>query len=162
MCGFHLTSLQDQNGYGYPGCSIPSSFAAFQDINAPETYMEVILICCLAELDRNWQLPQWCHAQAIYSSRADRRWENIVYMLTQDCQDILSCSRYIGTRIWKYISGSTFSGCTLIINGVCQEGHRFQWTSSRTLDKRCGNATHEDNILFAIAVVLSGNNFQKR
>lgn len=54
-----------------------------------------------------------------------------------------------------------FSGCTLIISGVCQQGHHFQWTSSCTVGKSCGNTVHEDNILFATAIVLSGNNFQK-
>ena len=54
-----------------------------------------------------------------------------------------------------------FSGCTLIISGVCQKGHQFQWTSSCTIGKNCGKAIHEDNILFAMAIVLSGNNFQK-
>ena len=54
-----------------------------------------------------------------------------------------------------------FSGYTVIISGVCQQGHQFQWTSSCTIGKSCGNAVHKDNILFAMAIVLSGNNFQK-
>ena len=54
-----------------------------------------------------------------------------------------------------------FSGCTLIISGICQQGHHFQWTLSCTIGKSCGNTVHEDNILFATAVVLSGSNFQK-
>ena len=54
-----------------------------------------------------------------------------------------------------------FSGCTLIVSVACQQGHRFQWTSSCVIDNKCGNTIHEDNMLFSIAVVLSGNNFQK-
>ncbi|XP_065911288.1 uncharacterized protein [Dysidea avara] len=46
-------------------------------------------------------------------------------------------------------------------HGVCQQGHRFQWTSSRAIDNKHGNTVHEDNMLFSMAVVLSGNNFQK-
>lgn len=54
-----------------------------------------------------------------------------------------------------------FSGCTLIITGVCQQGHYFQWTSSHAINNKSGSTVHEDNMLFSIAVVLSGNNFQK-
>ena len=54
-----------------------------------------------------------------------------------------------------------FSGCTLIIKGVCQQGHYFQWTSSHAINNKSGSTVHEDNMLFSIAVVLSGNNFQK-
>lgn len=54
-----------------------------------------------------------------------------------------------------------FSGCTLIIKGICQQGHHFQWTSSPAIDNKCGSTIHEDNMLFSMAVVLSGNNYQK-
>ena len=54
-----------------------------------------------------------------------------------------------------------FSGCTLIIKGLCQRDHYFQWTSSNAIKNKIGSAVHEDNMLFSIAVVLSGNNFQK-
>ena len=60
-----------------------------------------------------------------------------------------------------YIIKHKFSGCTLIISGACQQGHHFYWASSCTIGKSCGNAVHEDNILFATAIVLYGNNFQK-
>ena len=52
-----------------------------------------------------------------------------------------------------------FSGCTLIIRDVCQQGYYFQWTSSHAINNKNESTVHEDNMLFSIAVVLSGNNF---
>ena len=53
------------------------------------------------------------------------------------------------------------SGCALVVHCICEKGHKFHWTSSCQINNNNGDKLHEDNLLFAMGVVLSGNNYSK-
>ena len=53
------------------------------------------------------------------------------------------------------------SGCTLVVHCICEKGHKFHWASSCQINNNDGDKLHEDNLLFAMGVVLSGNNYSK-
>lgn len=54
------------------------------------------------------------------------------------------------------------SGCCIIIYGTCGNGHSFQWESSERLGQgQQQKQLHVDNLHFASAIVLSGNNYSK-
>ena len=44
---------------------------------------------------------------------------------------------------------------------VYAKGHKFHWTSSSQINNDNGVKLYEDNLLFAMGVVLSGNNYSK-
>ena len=52
-------------------------------------------------------------------------------------------------------------GCCLLINGMCESGHTFTWESSECLLNQSNTRLYQDNLHFASAVLLSGNNFTK-
>ena len=52
-------------------------------------------------------------------------------------------------------------GCALVVHGLCENGHKLYWTSSCQTANNNGDKLHEDNLLFAMAVTLSGNNYSK-
>ena len=54
------------------------------------------------------------------------------------------------------------SGCYIIIYGTCGNGHTFQWESFERLGEgQHQKQLHVDNLHFASAIVLSGNNYSK-
>ena len=55
------------------------------------------------------------------------------------------------------------SGSCIIIYGICENGHSFQWESSERLGQgqQKQKGLHLDNLHFASAIVLSGNNNSK-
>ena len=55
------------------------------------------------------------------------------------------------------------SGCCIIIYGTCGNGHSYQWESSKRLgqEQQKHKRLHVDNLHFASAIVLSGNNYSK-
>ena len=55
----------------------------------------------------------------------------------------------------------TTSGCCLIIHAECDNGHSFQWNSSKSFYNQNNQNIYYDNLDFASAVVLSGNNFHE-
>lgn len=55
----------------------------------------------------------------------------------------------------------TTSGCCLIIHAECENGHSFRWNSSKSFYNQNNQNIYYDNLDFASAVVLSGNNFHK-
>lgn len=52
-------------------------------------------------------------------------------------------------------------GCALVVHGLCENSHRFYWTSSCQTANNNGDKLYEDNLLFATAVILSGKNYSK-
>lgn len=52
-------------------------------------------------------------------------------------------------------------GCCLLINGICECGHTFTWESPERLLNQSISRLYQDNLCFASAVLLSGNNFTK-
>ena len=52
-------------------------------------------------------------------------------------------------------------GCCLLINGTCENGHKFTWESSERLLNQSISRLYQDNLSFASALLLSGNNFTK-
>ena len=53
------------------------------------------------------------------------------------------------------------TGCCITVFGICTSGHRFNWNSSDTLISQAGGMIYLDNLNFASALVLSGNNYRK-
>ena len=53
------------------------------------------------------------------------------------------------------------SGCCVLIFGTCTNGHPFHWESSDRLGTEDQRKLHTDNLHFAAAIVLSGNNYSK-
>lgn len=53
------------------------------------------------------------------------------------------------------------SGCAIIVSGICDNGHKFEWTSSESSVNQSEHTLYRDNLSFATALVLSGNNFSK-
>ena len=53
------------------------------------------------------------------------------------------------------------SGCCVSIFGTCTKGHPFHWESSDRIGTEDQRKLHIDNLHFAAAVVLSGNNYSK-
>lgn len=53
------------------------------------------------------------------------------------------------------------TGCCLQLSGVCQDGHRFYWSSSEFHTNKNRTKIFDVNLLLASAIVLSGNNFTK-
>ena len=52
-------------------------------------------------------------------------------------------------------------GCTVKLFGICTQGHRFVWESSDVITSKAGGRLYLDNLNFASALILSGNNFCK-
>jgi len=50
------------------------------------------------------------------------------------------------------------SGCALIISGSCNNGHTYEWVSSKSIVNQSDNTLYNDNLAFATAFVLSRNN----
>lgn len=53
------------------------------------------------------------------------------------------------------------TGCCITVFGICTSGHQFNWNSSDTLTSQAGGMIYLDNLNFASALVLSGNNYRK-
>ena len=53
------------------------------------------------------------------------------------------------------------SGCCLLIQGSCENGHSFNWTSSDVVHSSFGKKVFSDNLRVSSAIVLSGNSFNK-
>ena len=53
------------------------------------------------------------------------------------------------------------TGCCLQLSGVCQDGHRFNWSSSEFHTNKNHTKIFDINLLMASAVVVSGNSFTK-
>ena len=56
---------------------------------------------------------------------------------------------------------TSIRGCVLTIQGSCEDGHVFYWSSSEELYSQNGGKVMLDNLYLAAAVVLSGNQFSK-
>lgn len=52
-------------------------------------------------------------------------------------------------------------GCSIKLFGICTQGHRFVWESSDVITSKAGGHLYLDNLNFASALILSGNNFHK-
>ena len=52
-------------------------------------------------------------------------------------------------------------GCALEVNMVCSAGHSFNWASSPLLTNSRSSAMYKINLVFASALLLSGNNYYK-
>ena len=52
-------------------------------------------------------------------------------------------------------------GCTVKLFGICTQGYRFVWESSDVVTSKAGGRLYLDNLNFASALILSGNNFCK-
>ena len=52
-------------------------------------------------------------------------------------------------------------GCCVAIHITCQNGHTYRWESSHSQVNTNGSKTYSDNLDFASAILLSGNNFTK-
>lgn len=53
------------------------------------------------------------------------------------------------------------TGCAISIVGTCGNQHRFVWKSSDKITSRAHGQIYVDNIHFASALILSGNQFKK-
>ena len=53
------------------------------------------------------------------------------------------------------------TGCCITVFGTCTSGHQFNWNSSDILTSQVGGTIYLDNLNFASALVLSGNNYRK-
>lgn len=53
------------------------------------------------------------------------------------------------------------TGCCLQLSGVCQGGHRFNWSSSEFHVNKNHAKMFDINLLLASAIVVSGNSFAK-
>ena len=49
------------------------------------------------------------------------------------------------------------TGCCLQVNGVCQDGHRFHWSSSEFHVNKNHTKIFDVNLLLASVIVVSGN-----
>ena len=64
------------------------------------------------------------------------------------------------SSVYTTVSHET-CGCVLAVHCICKKGHKFHWTSSSQINNDNGVKLYEDNLLFAMGVVLSGNNYSK-
>ena len=63
-------------------------------------------------------------------------------------------------KLVKYVTYE-LTGCCLQLSGVCQDGHRFNWSSSEFHTNKNQTKIFDINLLMASAVVVSGNSFTK-
>jgi len=54
-----------------------------------------------------------------------------------------------------------FSGCCVVVEGICKSGHRFNWFSSEVIRNANNQKIYLDNLNVASAILLSGNQFGK-
>ena len=52
-------------------------------------------------------------------------------------------------------------GCSLVIKMVCSKGHTFIWASSPVVTNSDKSILYKANLVFASALLLSGNNYYK-
>ena len=52
-------------------------------------------------------------------------------------------------------------GCSIKLSGTCTNGHDFFWDLSDFIASQTGGRPYLNNLNFASALVLSGNNFRK-
>jgi len=75
--------------------------------------------------------------------------------------------KLIGTKCHQSNCSGTYKlnfetcGCCLLIQGSCDNGHSFCWTSSDIVHSSSGKKVYSDNLNVASAIVLSGNSFNK-
>lgn len=77
--------------------------------------------------------------------------DNLIELIGNQCRSCpLKCE--VSTRV---------VGCTLVVNMVCNAGHTFSRASSPVLVNRNNSTIYKANLVFASALLLSGNNFNK-
>ena len=54
-----------------------------------------------------------------------------------------------------------FAGCTLVIKMKCSTGHVYMWSSSPIIRNANQHAIYKSNLVFASALLFSGNNHYK-
>ena len=79
--------------------------------------------------------------------------DKLLYLAKSKCQEE-GCDSF-------YEVSTEFQGCCLIIHRKCRLGHQFKWESSVAQINQNGSKIFTDNLDFASALVLSGNNFSK-
>lgn len=79
--------------------------------------------------------------------------EKILQLVDKRCK-VQTCNK-------NYDIKYEICGCCLKITGRCANAHSFTWCSSHVISNVAGNRIFLDNLLFASAVVLSGNSFSK-
>lgn len=80
--------------------------------------------------------------------------ENILFLASGKCRET-GCDKI-------YHVSHKFCGCCLIVEGRCSNGHIFNWESSpHALMNTHKSKSYVDNLDFAAAIILSGNNFAK-
>ena len=52
-------------------------------------------------------------------------------------------------------------GCSLVVKMVCSRGHTFSWASSPVVTNSDKSMLYKANLVFASALLLSGNNYYK-
>ena len=53
------------------------------------------------------------------------------------------------------------TSCCLQVNGVCQDGHRFHWSSSEFHVNKNHTKIFDINLLLSSVIIVSGNSFNK-
>lgn len=81
------------------------------------------------------------------------RVERLLELVGETCRHD-GCS---AKQVVKYI----ITGCCIVIRGLCEHGHCFTWESSDKLCSQACGQIYTDNLQFASAIVLSGNNYRK-
>ena len=77
--------------------------------------------------------------------------DKILELIGSKCRDCqLQCN--VTTRM---------VGCTLEVRMECSDGHRFTWASSPTMRNDNRRVIYKSNLIFASALLLSGNNYYK-
>ena len=61
----------------------------------------------------------------------------------------------------KQVVTYSIIGCCIMIKGLCEHGHCFTWESSDKLCSQVFGWRYIDNLEFASALMLSGNNYRK-
>ena len=68
---------------------------------------------------------------------------------------------YIEVCYSDVIVNKSYKGCTLIFQFSCSNGHKYMWASSPENVSCGGSAIYATNIVFATALLFSGNAFSK-
>ena len=61
----------------------------------------------------------------------------------------------------KQVVKYSIIGCCIVIKGSCEHGDCFTWESSEKICSQVCGRIYVDNLEFASALVLSGNNYRK-
>ena len=77
--------------------------------------------------------------------------DNLIELIGNQCR-FCSLKCKVSTRV---------VGCTLVVNMLCNTGHTFSWASSPVLINHNNSTIYKGNLAFALALLLSGNYFNK-